>query len=106
MLLLMVVNGRSAVSCDYQQLQEQAARWNELSQEERSNLELQVRRAASKQDLLLQSRDLDPHAPDYGYYRLVDARNGKVVAGGGKDGHAYALTLTEVIEYLENGKGA
>jgi hypothetical protein len=94
------------VSFDYQELREQAARWNELNQEERSNLELQARRAASEQDLLLQSRDFDPHAPGYGHYRLADARNGKVMAGGGSDGHAYTLTLVEVVDYLEGRKRA
>ena len=81
---------------DFASMRDRAARLAELSGRELERLELEVRRAASRQRLLLQrgpETDRGPLAA--GRYRLVSARNGKVVAGDG-----YGLTLGAAIELL------
>ena len=78
---------------DLARLRRDAGRLAELTGTERETLERDVRRAASRQRLLLQR---DPHVPDR--YRLVDARNGRPVTGEG-----YGLTLAQAIDRLTAG---
>ena len=80
---------------DLARLRRDAGRLAELTGTERETLERDVRRAASRQRLLLQR---DPHAPDGDRYRLVDARNGRPVTGEG-----YGLTLAQAIDRLTAG---
>ena len=84
---------------DYAGLRERTARLGELHRRDFERLELQISRAASKQRLLLQrSPQFDRHATEAGQYRLVNGRNGEVVAGG--EGSGYSLTLGEVVDVL------
>jgi hypothetical protein len=81
---------------DFASMRDRAAKLAELSGHDLYRLELEVRRAASRQRLLLQrgpetGRDVAAE----GRYRLVSARNGEVVAGPG-----YGLTLGAAIEHL------
>jgi hypothetical protein len=81
---------------DPARLRHDAARLAELTEAQRVTLERDVRRAASRQRLLLQ-RDprADPQAPDRARYRLVDARDGTPVTGEG-----YPLTLAQAVDRL------
>jgi hypothetical protein len=93
---------RDIMPTDHASLRDRAARMAELSERDRERLELEVRRAASRQRLLLQrgpETDREPPAP--GRYRLVSARNGEVVAGAG-----YGLTLGDAIELLRSPEPA
>ncbi len=84
---------------DYAGMRDRAAWLGELHRRDFERLELQISRAASKQRLLLQrSPRFDRHAAEAGPYRLVNARNGEVVAGG--EDHGYSLTLAAVVELL------
>ena len=97
---------------DYAGLRDRAARLDELPRRDFERLELQISRAASKQRLLLQrSPRFDRRATEAGQYRLVNGRNGEVVAGS--EGSGYSLTLGKVVEVLassaparESGNGA
>ena len=81
---------------DIASMRERAARLAELSERDLERLELEVRRAASRQRLLLQrGPEMGRDATAAGRYRLVSARNGEVVAGAG-----YGLTLGAAIEHL------
>ena len=87
---------------DHASLRDRAARMAELSERDLERLELEVRRAASRQRLLLQrGPETDRVPPAAGRYRLVSARNGEVVAGAG-----YGLTLGDAIELLHNPEPA
>ena len=80
---------------DIARLRSDAVRLAELTAPEREALERNVRRAASRVRLLLQP---DPHAPGGDRYRLVDARDGRPVTGGG-----YGLTLAQAVDRLTDG---
>jgi hypothetical protein len=62
--------------------------------------EKRLRRAAARQGLRLsKSARRDPHADDYGKYRLENPRlNGEIVAGGAP--FAYSLDLNQVERVL------
>jgi hypothetical protein len=93
---------RDIMPIDHASLRDRAARTAELSQRDLERLELEVRRAASRQRLLLQrGPETDRGPPGAGRYRLVSARNGEVVAGAG-----YGLTLGDAIELLHNPEPA
>ena len=84
---------------DYAGMRDRVGRLAELGQRDFERLELQISRAASKQRLLLQrSPQFDRQATQASQYRLVNARNGEVVAGG--EGRGYSLTFGEVVEVL------
>ena len=62
--------------------------------------ELRLRRAADRQDLTLSKiRRMDPHALDYGRYRLLDARRQDVL------GVPHGVTLDDVEQYLTTPRG-
>lgn len=90
---------------DHASLLERARKLDELPRRDRERLELQVRRAASRQRLLLQrGPDQGGEAQADARYRLVSARNGELVAGG--EGSSYGLALAEVIELLHRRETA
>jgi hypothetical protein len=63
------------------------------------SVENRLRRAARRRDLRLEKSKLrDPGAIGYGTYRIVDARTGRVVAGGRRSD--YGLSLADVAERL------
>ena len=64
--------------------------------------ENRLRRAAHRQGLRLErSRRRDPHALDFGTYRLLNSRTAAVVAVGSESG--YGLTLDQVERHLTRG---
>lgn len=84
---------------DYTLLRERAAREHELPEAARKTLEQRVRRIAERQRLALQrSRRRDPHAPDFGLFRLVDPETNAVVASGSP--RDYSMSLAEALDWL------
>jgi hypothetical protein len=84
---------------DYAGMQDRAARLDELPTRDLERLEREVRRAASRQRLLVQrGPERDRQSQADARYRLVSARNGEVVAGG--EGSGYSLALAQVVELL------
>lgn len=64
-------------------------------------LENRIRRAAERQGLRLEkSRARDPHAVDFGTYRLVDQRHNTVVKQNWDMPRGYGLNLRDVGRYL------
>ena len=89
----------------YAGMGDRAAQLDGLHRRDFERLELQISRAASKQWLLLQrSPQFNRQATQASQYRLVNARNGEVVAGG--EGRGYSLTLGEVVEVLASSAPA
>lgn len=87
---------------DYTRMRRQAARLADLTDREFKVLEQRARRVAERQGSMLQrSRRRDPHAPDFGLYRLVDAKGGS--SADGSEAEIYNLTLAEVVERLLGG---
>jgi hypothetical protein len=80
-------------------MREQAARLNELSDREFKVLEQRARRVAERQGLALQrSKRRDPHAPDFGLYRLVDPNLNAVIAGARP--WDFSMNLAEIVDWL------